>query len=413
MSSQPSVSFVPARAEHRNIALDQLAAMLRDQCARAVDVYAGAGAIRSVGSRLVLHDTSPHLGPDGVTMTAGTYRINDIAIAQIAEKLSIPLPYLRRLASDHVDLCDANINGWLERTDRRFLVRTLRTPSPTLTGPTSPTGLYGGSGVPALGGSGSGLDGVVRAFLSDRYLRLDNLDVLLAALEGVHSSGANVTIEGCDLSDRRMYVRMYAPGVQALAPTLLANYRSPFDSRPGSQLPVVWGGFVIRNSETGSGAFAIYPRLMVQVCRNGMVLEHASNIRRTHLGAKFTGGDGIITASAQTLDKSLELITSITRDAVRAYLDPDFVQRMVRDLEHTAGTPVTDPDTTIKVVSQKLKFTEAQQNAILAHFIRGGDLSAGGVMHAVTSVAQTLTDPDSAYDMETDAMKALQLAAST
>jgi hypothetical protein len=31
-------------------------------------------------------------------------------------------------------------------------------------------------------------------------------------------------------------------------------------------------------------------------------------------------------------------------------------------------------------------------------------------MHAVTSVAQTLTDPDAAYEMEASALRALELA---
>ncbi|MEU7912281.1 hypothetical protein [Microbispora bryophytorum] len=32
----------------------------------------------------------------------------------------------------------------------------------------------------------------------------------------------------------------------------------------------MFAGFVISNSETGCGAFTITPRLLVQVCRNGM-----------------------------------------------------------------------------------------------------------------------------------------------
>ena len=46
----------------------------------------------------------------------------------------------------------------------------------------------------------------------------------------------------------------------------------------------------------------------------------------------------------------------------------------------------------------------------LAHFIRGGQLTAGGVMQAVTSAAQD-ADPDTAYEMEAAALPALRLAA--
>jgi hypothetical protein len=47
----------------------------------------------------------------------------------------------------------------------------------------------------------------------------------------------------------------------------------------------------------------------------------------------------------------------------------------------------------------------------LAHFIRGGDLTAGGVMHAVTSAAQLMPDADTAHEMEAAGMRALALAA--
>lgn len=391
---------VRADGPGRNMSLDQLAKVLQDQSTRAFDVIAGAGAIRSIAGRLVVDSLEPHLGPDGVTMTSGTYALNDVAVSGIADKLGIPVGYLRKLATEHVDLFDDNVNGWLRRCDRRFLVRVLRTD------PTAPA--IQAAAAQAVAGDA---DGVVRAFLSDRYSRIDNLDVLLAALEGIKTSGAEVQVDGADLTDRRMYLRVSAPQVRAMAPTLLRNYRSPFDSRPGSDLPVVWAGFMISNSETGCGAFTIAPRLMVQVCRNGMGLEHEA-MRRTHLGARNTGEDGVVQWSAETMTKVLELITSRTRDAVAAYLDTDYVARMVRQLEQVSGTPVHDPDTTIKVVSQRLKFTDEQRQSILNHFIHGADLSAGGVMHAVTSVAQTLDDADAAHDLESAAVQAMHLAAS-
>ena len=53
-----------------------------------------------------------------------------------------------------------------------------------------------------------------------------------------------------------MYVRVVCEQVQALAPALLAGYRSPFTGAAGADNPVVFSGFVITNSETGCGAFS-------------------------------------------------------------------------------------------------------------------------------------------------------------
>jgi hypothetical protein len=376
---QPSVAVGP----HRNIGVENLAATLKDQSTRAVDVIAGAAAIRCVDGNLVLNGTEPTIGPDGVTMTAGTYAMNDNALNNIGDKLSIPIPYLRRMAADNVPLLDANVNSWLERDHRRFLIRCLRRDN----GP-----------------------GIARAFLSDRYARIDNLDVLLAALDGIRKAGVNTTIADCDLTDRRMYLRVVSPDVQVAAPQLLKNYRSPFDGRRGSDLPIVSGGFLITNSETGCGRFGIAPWLRVEVCGNGMTVERSAMLR-THLGAKITDDDGVLEPSPETVQHTLNLIMSQTTDAVRAFLDIDFVTRAVRDIEKAAGVGVDEPDATIKVVGQRLRYTDEQQQSILAHFIRGGDLTVGGIMQAVTSVARTVADADAAYRLESTAVQALQVAA--
>src|SRR5260370_26047940 len=75
---------------------------------------------------------------------------------------------------------------------------------------------------------------VAWAILSDGYKFIDNLVVLLAALDGVRQSGVPVEVDGCDLTERRMYVRVVCEQVRALAPALLAAYPSPLTSAPGA-----------------------------------------------------------------------------------------------------------------------------------------------------------------------------------
>ncbi len=231
----------------RNVTLADLAAMLRDQPARKVDIVAPASAIRAACGQLVIDGTDPVLGSDGVTMTTGAYVPTEVCDQGLADKLGIPTPYLRRMRERRPDLYDANVNGWLDGDPRRFLIRCLRP------------------------GSGTG-SGAARAFLSDGYKRIDNLDVLLAALDGVRAAGVPVEVDGCDLTERRMYVRGVCEQVATLAPALLAGYRSPFTGAAGADNPVVFAGFVISNSETGCGALTLTPRLVVQVCRNGMTI---------------------------------------------------------------------------------------------------------------------------------------------
>ena len=80
------------------------------------------------------------------------------------------------------------------------------------------------------------------------------------------------------------------------------------------------------------------------------------------------------------------------------------------ELEETAGVAVHKPAETIALVTKSL-FTEEHAEGILDHFIRGAQLTAGGVIQAVTSYAQSLSDADTAFDMEWKAVQAMELAA--
>jgi hypothetical protein len=372
---------VDAALTTRHATLQDLAELLRGQQARKVDVVTPATSIRARDGLIVLDDTVAEITADGVTMAAGTYRPTSVCDAGIADKLGIPTAYLRRMRDKHPDLYDLNVNGWLERDDRSFMIRCLQ--------------------------GNSGGTGVARAWLSDGYKVIDHLDVLMAALDGIRQSGYPVQVEDCDLTEQRMYVKVRCEPIQVLAPLLLNGYRSPFTGASGADNPIVFGGFVLTNSETGCGACALTPRLVAQVCGNGMTITRDAK-RMIHLGERQAEG---VTWSGDTTDKSLALLTAMVRDTVTAILDPGYVERAVRALEKDAGHPVTDPPEAIKAISTRLRYTEAQQKDILNHFIKGGDLTAGGILHAITSAAQVQDDGDTAWDMENSALDALRLAA--
>ena len=273
---------------------------------------------------------------------------------------------------------------------------------------------------------------MVRAVLSDSYKVIDNLDALMATLDGIRQAGVDVQFDGLDLTERRLYARVVAPQVRAWAPGLLAGYRSPFGSEvyipgrnwtpeqaraaaardgrgyePGAE-PVMFAGFEVSNSEVGDGAWTVTPRIVAQVCGNGMLII-ADVARAVHLGAKHE--DGVVRYTADTLEKELALITARTRDAVATFLSPDYLQAAIAKIERQAGIPVRRPEETVRAVAKAAKFSDELADAILGHFIRGGQLTAGGVMQAVTSVAQTLDDADAAHDLEAQALHVMDLAA--
>jgi hypothetical protein len=390
-----TVDGVPLTA--RNADLADLAEILRDQHARKVDVVAPASTLRTRNGMLVVRGAEAVIDADGVTEADGIYRPTPVADEGIANRLGIPTAYLRRLREDRPDLYDANVNGWLHGRTKRHADGTVETIAP----PESRSFL-----VRAFRGDGG--VGVARAFLSDRYKIVDNFDVLTAALNGIRSSGVEVEVEAADLTDRRMYVRLVAPAVRELAPDILEGYRSPFTGETGADNPVISAGFVLSNSEVGAGAWTLTPRLRIEVCKNGMTINQDA-FRHVHLGGKLD--EGIVRWSDETMRRNLDLVTSQSRDAVATFLDLDYVRAKIREIRERAGAPVDDAADTIKRVAKSLAFGQEAADEILNHFVRGGQMTAGGVMQAVTSYARTLPDADAAADAEGLALGALVEAA--
>ena len=370
----------------RDADLDVLAQTLHSQRARALDVVVQANQLRSSEGRLVLLGTEKTITEDGVSDTDGCYLPTEVGDEGLASKLDIPLRYLRRLRAEHIPLLDANLNGWLLRDNRKFLVRVLRDES---------------------AGQDAASHGVVRAVLSDGYRCIDNLDVVLAALAGVRGAGLGGLIVKADLTQRRMYVRVTSPAIAAQAVDLVRDYRDPLTGRRGPEYPLMFAGFVFSNSEVGEGAFNITPRVVLQVCTNGQTVTKDA-MRKVHAGARLD--EGVVEWSDETHRRNLDLITSQVTDAVRKFMSLSYVESVVSDLCRQAGIEVADPASVVTNVSKRLGFTAEQQADILNAFIRGGDATTGGVMHAVTYVAQQQPSGDVAADMEDKALQALELA---
>lgn len=405
---------------NRNATLQDLIGVLRDQQARKHDLVIRSDVPRFANNNLIIPLGEADLTEDGVSAVDGVYRVTDAFDDGAATRLKVPTGFLRRtrdvawmsdLDGGHggSTLYDHILNALLadQPEGTKYLLRLFRNGTP----------------------DGQGYHGVARAMLSDSYAPIDHIDSLMAMLSGVRAAGVDVDIDSADLTDRRMYVRVTCPQVAAMAPTLLANYRNPFDHgvqraggwtleqaraaanreglgyEPGSE-PVVFAGFVFSNSETGHGRFNIEPQIIVRACRNGLTLP-VGGMKRQHLGAKLDEG----VWSAATEQKHLELIASQAKDVVANLLSVDYLEARVQELEKLAGAPVADAAETIKQVRTKLQFGEDLQDALLEHFMLGGQRNAAGVANAMTSVAQTVEDADLAASLSGKAIDAMRLVA--
>ena len=392
----------------RNSDLGDLVPILQREHDVQLDAVVPAQAITSIGG--VLHVAG--LGVFGDTLETidqpgpGQFIPTAAMDGQIAESLGVPVKYLRRLRAERIDLYDINVNAWLQGRagdpdglpeigpdGRSFLFRSFRDPE---------------------GGLGIG-----RALLSDHYKRLDNLDFLLGALRGVKDSGVSCLIKSCDLTENRMTVRFMCPEVQIVAQTLLENYRNPFTGtergighyRPihdsGGTEPIMYAGFKISNSETGGGATVIVPEVTVKVCMNGLTIT-TDMMRSIHLGGR--NEEGIVDWSARSERLALELVQSKTADAVATFVNYDYLAKVVERLEAKASKRLEDPGKVVEIVSKQLSFTEQEQAELLNLFVAGGQVTSGGILQAVSALAQVVPDADRASDLEGMAIQAMELA---
>ena len=402
------LGMIPTEA--RNATLADLVPLLQDRQARKLDVVVPARTLRADKGNLIVHGVEAKITEDGVDTVDGRYTPTRSCDGDIAARLDIPVKYLRRMRNDRPWIYDTIVNDALrgrtrvafgettvlaEADPRSFLLRCFR---------------------------GDGGTGVARALLSDTYGVMDDLDVLMAALDGVKQSGVPVEIAGASITETHMYVDVIAPAVSGLAPVLFQGYRNPFGQdtlaaartavgaptlgHTGGGDPIVFAGFRISNSEVGQGAFSIVPRLVAQICTNGMTINQDRQ-RNVHLGSRLDAG--IVEWSATTQRKALELVVAKTTDLVANWLSPDYVTRKIEEIETAAGRPVTDAPQAIEVVGKVQGYSLAEQAGILSHFIAGGQMTAGGMLNAVTSYAQTVPSADRADEIEAGALKVLKL----
>lgn len=369
----------------RNVHLVTLVQTLQEQQDARRDYVAPASTITAVDGILAL---------DNGTLVAPS----DIMVGGMADRLDVPVRFLRDITArasnldlPYVEAFDAVMNARLATAagqDRSFLVRTFTDTMP---------------GVPAYG----------RALLSDRYRIVDNYDVLLTALQGIQASGLDCNVVECDLTERRMRVRVEAPAIRYVAEEFLKGYRNPLPTHhtgyeAGTE-PIIFAGIELSNSETGGGRLKVEPRMIFQICKNGLRITK-DTIGAVHLGARMETGE--VDWADDTRDAIREAITLQVRDAIARFLTVDYLEEVITDLQEAgAGTPLARPSATIEEVGKRQGWTAAEAESVFGCFIAGGQATAGGVMQAMTAAAQQVTDPERAAWLEEQAVPAMSLAA--
>ena len=273
---------------------------------------------------------------------------------QLGSYCDIPKKYYDKMIS-HPDLLSKNVSHWLLNSNDKRMVRTL--------------------------------DGQVRAILSDKYRRLDNYDLAQNILPMLND--ANATIESCDITESKIYIKAITHKVQA-------------EIKKGD---VVSAGLIISNSETGHGSLSIKPLVYRLVCSNGAIANDYS-MRKYHAGKATDMMQ--IEFSNETLKAEDKAFWLTVRDLVKFTLNETTFDKIVQTMRESTEKPIQEPSKAIELVTKKYAMSEFESGGVLENLIKGGDLSSWGLGNAVTRMAQDVNSYDRSTELEAIGFEIMQ-----
>ena len=301
------------------------------------------------------------MGFDGIALgitNIGAFPTTDIADGQLSSRLKIPKKYYDRMSADSPELLCTNINHWFNAEPE---VRQIRT-----------------------------LDGQARAFLSNKFRPLDNVELCKAVLPSIEEAGAEIL--SCEVTDRRLYIKAVAYELQG-------------EVKTGD---VVSAGLAISNSEVGHGSLSITPWLYREICKNGMRVASYGK-KKYHTGSKINT-DGV------DLENSWELYSDKTkmvsdqafwmqvRDLTQSLMSQATFDWILNEIRPTTEREIEgDPMMVVERTQRKFKFNDDETTQITRHFLSepaGNPLTQWGLANAITRTAEDMKSYDRASELE-------------
>jgi hypothetical protein len=284
--------------------------------------------------------------------------LNSLAHDHLGRWCGIPGPYYDRMLEEKPELLSFNVNAWLQSKERKEtrLVRTL--------------------------------DGRARAFLSHRYRTIDHDVVANAALPVLIDESkklGGVKIMSSEVTERRLYIKV-------------VSERLTYEVKKGD---AVQAGISLSNSEVGQGSVKVEPFLYRLVCLNGAVIEDSA-VRKFHIGrssAELGAAEEVFRDETREADDKVFVMK--LQDVLRAAFDDESFDQL-KGLTIDASTrKIKKPvDDFVEEVVSVYKLNKGHKDSFLRNLIEGADLTQWGVANAVTAIANTANDYETATELE-------------
>lgn len=275
---------------------------------------------------------------------------------QVASTLGIPAKYYDLMQTQKPELLAENVNAWFGDRANSYMIRSMD--------------------------YGSGR--VARALLSERYRRIDNMEIAAAVLP-FFAGKEEYEVVSCEVTENRLYLK-------------IVNHRLEIAVVPGDY---VQAGVMISNSEVGLGAVSVQPLLYRLVCTNGMVVNDMGE-RRHHIGRQAKAvEDSFELYSDETMEAEDKAFLLKLQDVTKAAIEESRFQKVVGKLQESVGVRITGPvQDVVEVTGRTFGVNQDEQESILKYLIEGGDLSLYGLSNAVTRASQDVESYDRATALE-------------
>ena len=283
-----------------------------------------------------------------------TYTMNDTCLNQMATKVGISKKYLDKMRDGHNALLQDNFNYWMHKTPKQQLIRTL--------------------------------DNKARAFLSDKYRRVDNDEIASTVLPILLREGYEIISSA--ITDSKMYIKARLPKLE----------------REVTKGDVVQAGVTISNSEVGQGSVSVSPFIYRIVCLNGMTIND-SRLNSRHLMSSNATIDGVYEIlSDDAKEKDNTALLAKVRDVVLSTSDEVRFNQNVAKMTDATEIKIKSPKKVIEVLENRFDLSKVEGENILENLVNRNDTqkfaNLWSVVNSITALGNTLEDYDRGTKMQ-------------
>ena len=282
---------------------------------------------------------------------------------QIAARAGIPWNYYNKVMADSPELLKTNVRHWWDNKPEKRMIRTM--------------------------------DTTARAFLSDRYKRVENEQVAQIALEAM-SQQDDAVVLSADVTDNKLYMKFLFPSIEG-------------EVKAGDTMRA---GVMVSNSEIGAGSLNVQAFTYRDFCTNGMVFggRDMFGFKRVHRGGRVIEGVDYQVLSDEAVQASDEALMLEVRDTVKAAASQELFDKMMAQMKSAAdSSQIIQPEKGIELLGQDFGLTDSERSRALINLIEDRDYSKWGALNAVTKLANTAESYDRATELETIGGQILQM----